>query len=291
MKLIPAPTPAHKWSCPAVPVACPHQGWGCSAIVPRRELEAHLAVCAYVPLEPFLVANHARLTSIERRQALLEAENAELKAQLARMLDDPLSPIGLFMPPTDVLRDRVRRLSSVRAQPSSSRQSTSTSNLDPTVLGPLEVLTAPPLAVDRPVTPAVATTWTAEPHSMSIDQDSDAASIERSSSSLSLPRSESSLSLVPPPRPERSVNRPPSRPVSARRMSRATQPSPAPSDVSEVATPTAVNVRRSITHQEWVLDRLPAPGSLPTRETQQALRAAILHLATGLDTAQQRSAL
>lgn len=282
-ELTPVPTPNHKWTCPAVPVPCLHQTWGCGAIVPRQDLESHLATCAYEPLQPFLEANHARLASIERRQALLEAENLELKAHLARMTGDPLSPIGLFLSPTDFFRSSIRRMS-VHDQPDL-RHAASSSSLNPA--GRVRDMPSGPNG-DRPVTPLVSSVLTSEPPTISVRRDSNISlsSVSESEAAPSLPRSDSAASL-PPPRPERHADRPRSRPVSERRMSR---PTPPRAPVADSAPPAPVS-RRQQTHQDWVLDRLPEPGTRPSRETQQSLRAAILHLATGLDAAEQRSAL
>lgn len=283
-KLTPAPTPTHKWSCPAVPVPCLHQTWGCSAIIPRQDLESHLTTCTYEPLKPYLEANHARLTSIERRQALLEAENLELKAQLAGMTGDPLSLIGLFLSPTDFFRSSIRRMS-VHDQPDL-RHAASSSSFNPA--GSVRDMLSGPNG-DRPVTPLVSSVLTSEPPTISVRRDSNISlsSVSESDGALSLPRSDSAASL-PPPRPERHADRPRSRPVSERRMSRPTLPT---APVTANSAPPAPASRRQQTHQDWVLDRLPEPGTRFSRETQQALRAAILHLATGLDAAEQRSAL
>ncbi|EKD03179.1 hypothetical protein A1Q2_02628 [Trichosporon asahii var. asahii CBS 8904] len=270
-----APGPAHKWTCPGVPTACPHQRWGCSTIVPRQDLQLHLTTCAFEPLKPYLEANHARLTSIERRQALLEAENLELKAQLARMTDDPLSPISLLLSPTEVFRNQIRRMS-LHGQ-SELRHVASTSSFEPTP-GVREPLS-------QPFTPLVSSVLTSQPPTISVRRDS-SISLSSVAESEALPRSDSAASL-PPPRPERHADRPRSRPVSEHRMSRPAQPS-APAS-AESASPSVL--RRPQSHQDWVLDRLPPPGSRPSREAQQCIRAAILHLATALDAAEQRNAL
>lgn len=241
-----------------------------------------MSACAYEPLKPYLEANDARLSLIERRQALLEAENAELKAQLARISEDPLSPIGLFLSPADYFRSRLQQAGGGYAR----HPSISVTSLDDTTARDPSAL----LGESRPLTPIMSTVLSNEPATMTARRDSNASDTSDTSDRLGTPesmvRSESAPTLVPPPRPERHADRPRSRPVSERRMSRPTPPATSVSD-----PPPAAASRRPQTHQDWVLDRLPPPGTRAGRDTQQSLRSAILHLATGLDAAEQRSAL
>ncbi|EJT51356.1 hypothetical protein A1Q1_07328 [Trichosporon asahii var. asahii CBS 2479] len=196
------------------------------------------------------------------------------------MTDDPLSPISILLSPTEVFRDEIRRMS-LHGQPEL-RHAASTSSFEPT-----SGIRDPPYP---PMASLVSSVLTSEAPTIAVRRDSNISlsSINDSEPPATLPRLDSAASL-PPPRPERHADRPRSRPVSERRMSR---PAPPSAPVSAESAPSAPSSsRRPQSHQDWVLDRLPAPGSRSSRDAQQSLRAAILHLATALDAAEQRNAL
>lgn len=75
----------HKWRCPHVRIPCPHSARGCSSIIPRSDLEAHLSTCPFEAFSGFFEMNDARLKSLTFRAERLEEELDRMREHLKRM--------------------------------------------------------------------------------------------------------------------------------------------------------------------------------------------------------------
>ncbi|ADV24027.1 conserved hypothetical protein [Cryptococcus gattii WM276] len=75
----------HKWRCPQVCIPCPHSGKGCSSIIPRSDLQAHLSTCPFEAFSGFFEMNDARLKSLTSRAERLEEELESMREHLKRM--------------------------------------------------------------------------------------------------------------------------------------------------------------------------------------------------------------
>lgn len=75
----------HKWRCPQVCIPCPHSGKGCSSIIPRSDLQAHLSTCPFEAFSGFFEMNDARLKSLTSRAERLEEELERMREHLKRM--------------------------------------------------------------------------------------------------------------------------------------------------------------------------------------------------------------
>ncbi|WWC91595.1 uncharacterized protein L201_006541 [Kwoniella dendrophila CBS 6074] len=75
----------HRWTCPAIRVACPHSNRGCPAIIARNELQDHLSNCPFEALSGFFEQNDARLRLLEQKNETLQAELELMKAEMTNM--------------------------------------------------------------------------------------------------------------------------------------------------------------------------------------------------------------
>lgn len=75
----------HKWQCPLVRIPCLHSTRGCSSIIPRSDLQAHLSICPFEAFSGFLEMNDARLKSLISRAESLEEELEHMREHLKRM--------------------------------------------------------------------------------------------------------------------------------------------------------------------------------------------------------------
>ncbi|OXG29375.1 E3 ubiquitin-protein ligase NRDP1 [Cryptococcus neoformans Bt15] len=75
----------HKWQCPLVRIPCLHSTRGCSSIIPRSDLQAHLSICPFEAFSGFFEMNDARLKSLISRAESLEEELEHMREHLKRM--------------------------------------------------------------------------------------------------------------------------------------------------------------------------------------------------------------
>lgn len=68
--------------CPYAHLACPYSGHGCLYSGPRRELDAHLAICPYEALKGFIAQTENRFQEYDRTIERLESMILSLRSQV-----------------------------------------------------------------------------------------------------------------------------------------------------------------------------------------------------------------
>ena len=64
----------HAATCGLVKVSCPREDIGCTALVPRNQLDAHAAACPFVLMSSFIAESRARIEALERDNRALRNE-------------------------------------------------------------------------------------------------------------------------------------------------------------------------------------------------------------------------
>ncbi|KAL7418483.1 hypothetical protein Q5752_006941 [Cryptotrichosporon argae] len=85
---------AHQWTCPAVLVPCVHAARGCSGIVARSDLAAHLESCPFEGLSAYFATVDERFRTMEERVTAVERDNAALRAEVERLERHARRPAG-----------------------------------------------------------------------------------------------------------------------------------------------------------------------------------------------------
>lgn len=75
----------HKWRCPHVRIPCPYFARGCSSIIPRSDLQAHLSTCPFEAFSEFFEMNDERLKSLTSRAERLEEELERMREHMKPM--------------------------------------------------------------------------------------------------------------------------------------------------------------------------------------------------------------
>ncbi|BEI93722.1 uncharacterized protein CcaverHIS019_0601810 [Cutaneotrichosporon cavernicola] len=209
----------HRWVCTKAPVPCTQSSRGCTAIVPRDELESHLKTCPFEALSSFFKVNDARFATLERRQEELSAENEGLRAQLWSLRRTQIVPRSLRDGLDEPLLPTAQEPSLTAPRSASRHESPSSPSPSATRMDP-----PPPIPVIYPAVATIAST--SDPLSPTREQ------------VLHIPQS----FLSPPPR---------------------------------------------LSYTDWVLGRLLPPSAYS--DGCAALRAAVIHLAAGLDASERRN--
>ncbi|TYJ58444.1 hypothetical protein B9479_000650 [Cryptococcus floricola] len=75
----------HKWRCTKVQAPCPHAHRGCSSIIPRADIEAHLTTCPFEAFSEFFDVNETRFKSLEVKVESLQSELESVRSHLRRV--------------------------------------------------------------------------------------------------------------------------------------------------------------------------------------------------------------
>lgn len=257
----------HRWLCPAQPVPCTQSSRGCAVIVPRSELEAHLATCPFEALSPYFAAMDVRFAAIERKYDELRTENEGLRSQLWNMRRGMVIPRSLWGDDSAATMSLASDPPSpttvpVSVPPPSPLTTPFTASSIP--VGPRQVVDTDPEA-----TPTVTTEPFPDPHPS--------------------PRSRPTTLMPAPPMPDLAPSPMSLSPVTPPTPSTSTSPAPQPRDPHAFPSrSTLLSPPPRTSYTDWVLERLPPPSHYHD-DGCTALRQAVIHLAAGLDACERRS--